>query len=174
MRALLRLSKDNKGDARSFPGSRSERCRGEMMPTRDGLRPNGMKRPSHDTKQKGGPTGRPAPLEPLSIAAPMVVVVMMIVMMMMMVAAPYVVVMVVVVMVILRHLHAIARRCFLNRLRPSLGLDSSEDRAGIRDRAQQIAEGTRLESSASIGSSWWGGLCAPRGDDSRNRAEQKS
>lgn len=132
-----------------------------------------MKRPSHDTKQKGGPTGRPVPLEPLSIAVPVVVVVMVIVMMMMMVAAPYVVVMVMVV-VILRHLHAIARCCFLDRLRPCLGLDSSEDRAGIRDRVQQIAKGTRLESSASIGSSWWSGLCAPRGDDSRNRAEQKS
>jgi hypothetical protein len=108
------------------------------------------------------------------------VVVMMMMMVVMVVrsrhhAAPYVVVMVVVVMmVILRHLHAVARCCFLDRLRPCLGLDSSEDRAGVRDRAQKIAEGTRLESSASVGSGWWGGLCAPDGDDSRNRAEQKS
>jgi hypothetical protein len=54
-----------------------------MIPTRQSPRPNGMSGPPHDTKQKGGSTGRPAPLEPLSIAAPVVVVMMMMVVMMM-------------------------------------------------------------------------------------------
>jgi hypothetical protein len=127
----------------------AKRLKGDEKCDAGGIAPNEIRRVvGGDRRRAGDP---PPSASALSISA--IVMMVMVVMVMVMIRPghepPHHAVMVMmVVMMILRHFHAIARSCRLDRLRRGLRLNRSQNRPSVRDRGEKIPERPRLEDLA--------------------------